>query len=359
MTGYAGQQRRVNVPAGPSRMTELAEHTTFRVGGVAEKFIVADSERDLVAAVQAADVAAEPVLLLGGGSNLLIGDDGFAGTVIKINTSGRRVEVNRCSGAWLTLAAGEPWDDVVAYTVAEGWSGIEAMSGIPGRVGATPIQNVEAYGTAISNTLVRVRTLDRHTGQEQTFAASECGFGYRWSRFKAEPGRYLILDVTLQLVLSELSAPIRYAQLADRLGVPTGARVGIEAVRDAVLELRRSKGMVLDEQDHDTWSAGSFFTNPVIDHVRLRRLPEAAPRFRQPDGTIKTSAAWLIEQAGFAKGYGKPPATLSNKHTLARTNRGGAAAADLVELAREVRAGVQARFGIELIPEPNLAGCEL
>jgi UDP-N-acetylmuramate dehydrogenase len=340
-------------------LSALAEHTTFRVGGPAQKLIVAESESDLVAAVRAADAAGEPVLLIGGGSNLLISDDGFAGTAILINTRGLQAEVDSCSGAVVTLAAGEPWDDVVAHTVAQGWSGLEALSGIPGLVGATPIQNVGAYGAEISHTLARVRTLDRTTGQQQTFAASDCGFGYRWSRFKAEPGRYLILEVTLQLPLADLSAPVRYAQLADTLGVPIGTRVGAGAVRDAVIELRRSKGMVLDEGDHDTWSAGSFFTNPILDSAAAARLPEAAPRFRQPDGTIKTSAGWLIEHAGFTKGYGEPPATLSTKHTLALTNRGGATAADLIRLARDVRAGVQQRFGIELTPEPNLVGCEL
>lgn len=340
-------------------MTALAEHTTFRVGGPAEKLIIADDERELIAAVRQADEAGEPVLLIGGGSNLLICDDGFPGTAILINTRGRRAEVDSCSGAVLTLAAGEPWDDVVAEAVAEGWSGLEALSGIPGLVGATPIQNVGAYGAEISQTLARVRTVDRHTGEQKTFAGSECGFGYRWSRFKAEPGRYLILEVTLQLPLADLSAPVRYAQLAQTLGVEVGTRVDAKAVREAVLELRRSKGMVLDGDDHDTWSAGSFFTNPIIDQAAADRLPETAPRFRQPDGSIKTSAGWLIEHAGFTKGYGVPPATLSTKHTLALTNRGGATAADLLRLAREVRAGVQQRFGIELTPEPNLVGCEL
>ncbi|HEY9294630.1 MAG TPA: UDP-N-acetylmuramate dehydrogenase, partial [Microlunatus sp.] len=292
-------------------------------------------------------------------SNLLIGDDGFDGTVIKINTRGRDADVSSCSGAMLTLAAGEPWDDLVAETVEQGWSGLEALSGIPGLVGATPIQNVGAYGAEISHTLAGVRTYDRLLQQQKTFAVADCGFGYRWSRFKADPQRYVILSVTLQLPLADLSAPVRYAQLADTLGVEVGTRIDACAVREAVLELRRDKGMVTDLDDHDTWSAGSFFTNPIIDVDAAGRLPEAAPRFGQPDGRIKTSAAWLIEHAGFGKGYGTPPATLSNKHTLALTNRGGATAADLLALAREIRAGVQDRFGIELAPEPNLINCEL
>jgi UDP-N-acetylmuramate dehydrogenase len=321
--------------------------------------IIAETESDLVAAVRDADAAGVPVLVLGGGSNLLIGDDGFDGTVIKVGTRGRDADVSSCSGAVLTLAAGEPWDDLVAETVAHGWSGLEALSGIPGLVGATPIQNVGAYGAEISQTLASVRTFDRQTGGQRTFAVADCGFGYRWSRFKAEPGRYLILEVTLQLPLADLSAPVRYAQLADTLGVPIGTRVDAAAVREAVLDLRRSKGMVLNPADHDTWSAGSFFTNPIIDADTAARLPAAAPRFRQPDGTIKTSAGWLIEHAGFGKGYGKPPATLSTKHTLALTNRGGAAAQDLLRLAREIRDGVRDRFGLELTPEPNLVGCDL
>jgi UDP-N-acetylmuramate dehydrogenase len=337
----------------------LAEHTTFRVGGPARELIVAETEAELIAAVRDADAAGTPVLVLGGGSNLLISDDGFDGLVVKVATRGRDADVSSCSGAVLTLAAGEPWDDLVAETVRQGWSGLEALSGIPGLVGAGPIQNVGAYGAEISQTLASVRTWDRQTGRQQTFAVADCGFGYRWSRFKAEPGRYLILTVTLQLPLADLSAPVRYAQLADALGVPLGTRVSASAVRDAVLELRRSKGMVLDGDDRDTWSAGSFFTNPIVDAATAARLPEAAPRFGQPDGTIKTSAGWLIEHAGFTKGYGKPPATLSTKHTLALTNRGGATAADLLGLAREIRDGVRDRYGIELTPEPNLVGCDL
>ncbi|MBO0811101.1 MAG: UDP-N-acetylmuramate dehydrogenase [Microlunatus sp.] len=338
-------------------MTDLGELTTLRVGGPARALITARTEAELVDAVRETDAAGEPLLIIGGGSNLLVGDAGFDGTVIKIETRGRDAEVSGCSGAVLTIAAGEPWDDLVAETVAEGWSGLEALSGIPGLVGATPIQNVGAYGAEISHTLASVRTLDRQTGQQQTFAAGDCGFGYRWSRFKAEPDRYVILSVTLQLPLADLSAPIGYAQLAQQLGVPLGARVSAAAVRGAVLDLRRSKGMVLEEQDHDTWSAGSFFTNPIVPGDA--ELPDGAPRYHQPDGRIKTSAAWLIEHAGFAKGYGTPPATLSGKHTLALTNRGGAKAEDLLQLARELRAGVLDRFGIELVPEPNLVNCAL
>jgi UDP-N-acetylmuramate dehydrogenase len=239
------------------------------------------------------------------------------------------------------------------------WSGIEALAGIPGLVGATPIQNVGAYGAEVAQVIASVETIDRSTGRRARFAAADCGFGYRHSRFKAEPGRYLVLAVTFQLPPGSLSAPIRYAELARALGVELGERVPASAVREAVLGLRAGKGMVLDADDHDTWSAGSFFTNPILTAEDAERLPADAPRFPADDGMIKTGAAWLIDHAGFGKGYGTPPATLSTKHVLALTNRGGASAADLIALAREVRAGVRATYGIELVPEPVLVGCSL
>ncbi len=347
-------------------MTEvdtLARFTTLRVGGPAAKFIVAGTEQELIDAVRAADETGEPALLLGGGSNVLIADEGFDGTVIMIRTRGIEAEVDTCSGAFVTIAAGEPWDHVVAHSVAQGWVGLEALSGIPGLTGATPIQNVGAYGAEVSQTLARVRTLDRTTGQLKTFTAAECGFGYRWSKFKAEPGRWVVLSVTFQLPLGEMSAPIRYAELARCLGVEVGERADADAVREAVLQLRRGKGMVLDEADHDTWSAGSFFTNPILPVEVADTLPERAPRFPTADGLVKTSAAWLIDNAGFSKGFGADVgagrATLSTKHTLALTNRGEATASDVVELARTVRAGVRERFGVTLVPEPVLIGCAL
>lgn len=337
----------------------LADYTTFRVGGAAKTLITAETEADLVAAVTEADAKGEPLLLIGGGSNVLISDDGFDGTVIIIATRGLDADVSTCSGASVTLAAGEPWDPFVARAVEEGWGGIESLSGIPGLAGATPIQNVGAYGSEVSQTLATVRTLDRSTGQFATFAAADCGFGYRSSRFKADLSRYLVLQVTFQLPLSDLSAPVRYGELSRILDVEPGTRAPAAEVRRAVLGIRAGKGMVLDPDDHDTWSAGSFFTNPLLTEEQAARLPEAAPRFAQPDGTIKSSAAWLIDHAGFGKGYGSGAATLSTKHTLALTNRGGAKAADLLALAREVRAGVLDRFGVELVNEPLLVGCEL
>lgn len=341
----------------------LAEATTLRVGGPARTLISADTEAELIDAVQAADENGGPVLVLGGGSNVLIGDEGFDGTVVRIATRGIDADVSSCSGATVRVAAGEDWDGFVARSVEQEWSGIEALSGIPGLVGATPIQNVGAYGSEVSQTIASVRTWDRATRRQTTFSVADCGFGYRWSRFKAEPDRYLVLEVTFQFSLGSLSAPVRYAELARTLGVAVGSRMPAADVRDAVLKLRAGKGMVLDAGDHDTWSAGSFFTNPILTSIEAAQLPAEAPRYSQPDGRVKTSAAWLIEHAGFGKGFGTEVgmgrATLSTKHTLAVTNRGAATADDVLNLARAVRAGVEQRFGITLVPEPVLIGCRL
>ena len=337
----------------------LSDHTTLRVGGPARRMIITETETELIEKVRELDAAGEPLLILGGGSNLLVGDSGFDGTVIKIATRGVDEDTAACSGAVITVAAGEPWDPLVSYALERSWSGLEAMSGIPGLVGATPIQNVGAYGAEVSELISTVRTLDRSTGQLKTLFPIECGFGYRTSRFKSDPGRFLVLSVTFQLPLGSMSQPIRYPELARALGIEVGQRAPAPEVRQAVLALRTAKGMVLAEDDHDTWSAGSFFTNPLISSAQARTLPPEAPRFNQADGMIKTSAAWLIERAGFGKGYGNGAARLSRKHTLALTNRGGATAADLLSLAREIRAGVQTKFDIELVPEPVLVGCEL
>jgi UDP-N-acetylmuramate dehydrogenase len=337
----------------------LSDHTTLRVGGPARRMIITETETELIEKVRELDAAGEPLLILGGGSNLLVGDSGFDGTVIKIATRGVDEDTAACSGAVITVAAGEPWDPLVSYALERSWSGLEAMSGIPGLVGATPIQNVGAYGAEVSELISTVRTLDRSTGQLKTLFPIECGFGYRTSRFKSDPGRFLVLSVTFQLPLGSMSQPIRYPELARALGIEVGQRAPAPEVRQAVLALRTAKGMVLAEADHDTWSAGSFFTNPLISSAQARTLPPDAPRFNQADGMIKTSAAWLIERAGFGKGYGNGAARVSRKHTLALTNRGGATAADLLSLAREIRAGVQTKFDIELVPEPVLVGCEL
>ena len=337
----------------------LADHTTLRVGGPARRMITVATESELIEGVRDLDASSEPVLVLGGGSNVLVGDGGFEGTVLKITTRGITEEIAACSGAVITVAAGEPWDPLVRYAIERGWSGLEAMSGIPGLVGATPIQNVGAYGADVSELISTVRTLDRSTGQLKTLFPIECGFGYRTSRFKSDPGRFVVLSVSFQLPLGSMSQPIRYPELARALGVEAGRRAPAADVREAVLALRSAKGMVLVEDDHDTWSVGSFFTNPILSPAAAAALPADAPRFGHPDGRVKTSAAWLIEQTGFAKGYGQGAAQLSTKHTLALTNRGGASAAELLSLAREIRAGVQAKFGVELVPEPVLVGCEL
>ena len=337
----------------------LSAHTSLRLGGPAAAWIEATTEQGLVAAVRAADDAGEPVLVLGGGSNLVVADEGFAGTVVKVATRGIRADEDCADNmgcvmaASVTVAAGEIWDDFVALAVDSGWVGVEALSGIPGSVGATAIQNVGAYGQDVSQTIASVRTWDRREQAQRTFAASDCGFGYRDSRFKQEPGRYVILDITFLLRQGTLSAPLAYAELARTLGGEVGDRRPLADVREAVLKLRRGKGMVLDDEDHDTWSAGSFFTNP---QVAPDLVPEGAPAWPQPDGTVKTSAAWLIERAGFAKGHGNERVTLSTKHTLALTNRGDATTTDLMALADEVRSGVEERFGITLEIEPVRVG---
>lgn len=347
-------------PAGPASTPErLAAHTTLRVGGPVRRILAPSTEAELVETVRRLDAAGEPVLVLGGGSNVLVGDAGFDGTVVKVATRGIVEDVASCSGAVLEVAAGEPWEDLVAFTLEREFSGLETLAGIPGLVGGTPIQNVGAYGTEVGQLISTVRTLDRRTGQQKTFFALECRFGYRSSVFKAEPGRYLVVSVTFQLRLGTLSAPIRYAELARALGVELGARAPARDVAEAVLALRRGKGMVLDAADPDTWSAGSFFTNPVLDAEQAEALPADAPRYPQPGGQVKTSAAWLIERAGFGKGFGDGPARVSTKHVLALTNRGAAQAVDVLTLARQIRAGVQHSYGITLVPEPVFVECEL
>jgi UDP-N-acetylmuramate dehydrogenase len=334
----------------------LAAHTTLRVGGPARAWVEPATEAELIEAVQAADDAGEPLLILGGGSNVLVADAGFAGTVVHTGRlRGIHTEdVAACSGAFINVAAGEPWDAFVAETVSKRQIGIEALSGIPGLVGATPIQNVGAYGQEVSQTIARVRVYDRSERRIVTRSAIECHFGYRNSLFKAIPDRFVVLSVSFQFALGPLSERVRYAELARALGIEPGERAPLAEVRQAVLELRRGKGMVLNAADHDTWSAGSFFTNPLVSAQVAAALPADAPRYPQQDGQVKTSAAWLIEHAGFSKGYGSGLARLSSKHTLAITNRGGASAADVVELARQVRHGVEAAYGIRLAPEPVL-----
>lgn len=343
----------------------LAPLTTLRLGGPAGALVEAENEQALVEAVRSLDDTGRPLLVLSGGSNVVIADGGFDGTVVLVRTSGIdvRSDISDPDSVVVTVQSGEDWDEFVARAVVEGWVGVEALSGIPGRAGAAPIQNVGAYGQEVAQTIRQVRTYDRRHRRIVTYSAEECGFAYRDSRFKADPGRHVVLSVTFTLPRAELAAPIAYAELARDLGVDIGDRVPTADVRDAVLRLRRGKAMVLDADDHDTWSAGSFFTNPVLGAEDAAGLPDGAPRFEQPDGRVKTSAAWLIGWAGFEKGYGAELGTgrarLSGKHPLALTNRGGATTRDLLRLARCVRDGVRRSTGVTLVNEPVLVGCSL
>ncbi len=337
------------------RDVTLAGHTTLRVGGHATAFIECDTDAEVLDAVR----GREPLLVMGGGSNLVVSDDAVNVPVVAVRTRGIDVEVDDCAGAWVTVAAGESWDGFVALAVTEGWRGVEALSGIPGLVGATPIQNVGAYGQEVGATVARVRAYDRTDGKVVVLAAADCGFGYRSSTFKSEPERHVVLDVTFQLRLGSSSEPIAYAELARALDVETGQKAPMSEVRAAVLALRASKGMVLDAADHDTWSVGSFFLNPVL--APGATAPEGAVTFPLVGGGTKVSAAWLISSAGFERGFSLPGsrAAISGKHSLALTNRVGATCDEVLALARAVRDGVRARFGITLEPEPRLVGCSL
>ncbi len=343
----------------------LAGHTTLRVGGPAARFAEARTAGELIEAARDADAEKAPLLVLGGGSNLLVCDDGFPGHVVKVATSGVRVAEAGDGAVRVTVAAGESWAGLVEWAVADKLAGLECLAGIPGLAGATPIQNVGAYGQEIAAVTESVLAFDRHLGQVTALPAARCGFGYRTSAFKRDPaGRHVVLEVTLRLARSAMSVPVRYAELAASLGVAMGERAPLSDVRDAVLELRRGKGMVLDPADPDTVSAGSFFTNPLLGPGQLARVEAAAgapaPAFPVGDGMVKVPAAWLIERAGFGRGYpGAGPARISSKHTLALTNRGGATAADLVALARIIARGVREAFGVELAPEPVLVGLSL
>ncbi|GIH29176.1 UDP-N-acetylenolpyruvoylglucosamine reductase [Acrocarpospora phusangensis] len=337
----------------------LAAYTTLRLGGTAGAFVAAGSEEELVEVVAAADRAGEPVLVLGGGSNLVVGDDGFAGLVVKVVSAGVEIE----AGGRVTVQAGEDWDGLVARCVGEGLSGVECLSGIPGLVGSTPIQNVGAYGQEVAQTISSVRVYDRVARETLDMPAEACGFAYRDSVFKGEPGRHLVLAVTYDLAESGLSGPVAYQELARALGVELGARVPLAEARAAVLGLRRGKGMVLDAGDPDTISAGSFFTNAILDAGEVEELELRAPgfpRWDMADGKVKVPAAWLIENAGFPKGYERGSVRISTKHTLALTNpTGKASAAELLALAREVRDGVREKFGVTLVNEPVMVGVSL
>jgi UDP-N-acetylmuramate dehydrogenase len=387
----------------------LSRFTTLGLGGPARRFVVAGTDEEIIAAVRAADQRGEPLLVLGGGSNLVISDDGFPGTVIQVATKGIHRTTDPGAGpdaagpgraepgapVRLTVAAGEDWDTVVASCVAADLAGLECLSGIPGLAGATPIQNVGAYGQEVADTITRVRAYDRATAEVVDLAAADCGFGYRTSAFKrsitapAVTGRFVVLEVTFQLTSDRLSRPLRYAELAAALGLDPArpdparpdedARAPLGDVRSAVLRLRRGKGMVLDPADPDSRSAGSFFTNPVLNTPQFAALRQVVdercgpgvpiPQFPAGPGQVKVPAAWLIGQAGFGKGYqgahradgGRPGPTahISTKHTLALVNAGEARTADVIGLAREIRDRVRDIFGVELASEPVLVGVSL
>ncbi|MER6106881.1 UDP-N-acetylmuramate dehydrogenase [Streptomyces hirsutus] len=343
----------------------LAPLTTFRLGGPATRLVTATTDEEVIAVVREADDNGTPLLIIGGGSNLVIGDKGFDGTALVIATRGLTLD-----GTHLELAAGEVWTDAVARTVEAGLAGVECLAGIPGSAGATPIQNVGAYGQEVSSTITEVVAYDRRARETVTLTNEECVFSYRHSRFKADPERYVVLRVRFGLEDADgLSGPVRYAETARVLGVAPGDRVPLPTARETVLKLRAGKGMVLDPEDHDTWSAGSFFTNPILTGEEFTAFRTRAKQHLGPDaeppaypageGRTKTSAAWLIDKAGFTKGYGEGPARISTKHTLALTNRGEATTEDLLALAREVVAGVRETFGITLVNEPVTVGVGL
>ncbi|MDD7464917.1 MAG: UDP-N-acetylmuramate dehydrogenase [Actinomycetaceae bacterium] len=367
----------------------LADITTFGVGGRIKNMVHATSERELINAIVAGDDAGLPLLVVGGGSNILAGSADFAGVVVRdMRHEITTVFEEGCPGARIHVTAGTPWDETVVYAVTHGWMGMEALSGIPGTTGAAIVQNIGAYGQEVAGTVAAARTFDRLTRSVRTLFMSDMKLGYRTSILKESmrvpdaegrvwgpSPRWIVLDVDFQLRLASLSEPIRYGQLATFLGVAPGDRAPSSDVREAVLELRRGKGMVLDDEDRDTYSAGSFFINPVLAQSDALCLPPEAPRYDVTDATavnqigaaalkipglVKTSAAWLIDHAGFSKGYGMPgPAALSSKHALALTNRGGASGEQIADVARTIRAGVREQFGVDLEPEPVVIGLDI
>jgi UDP-N-acetylmuramate dehydrogenase len=338
-------------------MTTLNKYTSLRVGGPAKKIVNVATEDEIIAAIE--EAGDSPILVIGGGSNVLVADTGFEGTVIHIANNQAESEVDACSGATLTIGAGEDWDTFVATTIARGFAGLETLSGIPGTVGAAPIQNIGAYGHEVSEFITRVRTYDREKKAIKTLTNAECEFEYRNSHFKKNPGRYVVLSVQFQIRRGEVSTPITYVELAKKLGIAVGEKAPVVDTRKAVMELRAAKGMLLNPEDKDSWSAGSFFTNPIVSSEIASALPEGAPKWPMSDGRVKTSAAWLIENSGISKGHTHGGAQVSTKHVLALTNSGSATATEICELAREVRASVEAKFGITLEPEVNLVGITL
>jgi UDP-N-acetylmuramate dehydrogenase len=352
----------------------LAPLTTLRVGGPATRLVHCETEDELVQVVRDADATQQPLLILGGGSNVLIADEGFAGIVALVRTRGIRQRTGP-EQTTFDVAAGEDWDAFVEHTLREGCRGFECLSCIPGSVGAGPMQNIGAYGQEIGSSIVAVRVFDRDTDTVRELSREACGFAYRDSLFKREraakddtSSRYVVLGVRFCLPRAADSVELTYKELYEHLGVAKGARAPLPEVRQAIRLLRAKKGMVLDPQDPDSVSAGSFFMNPVLDDVALAALQARVAQVLGPDARVptfpegketKVAAAWLIEQAGFHKGSGAGPARISGKHCLALVNRFGATAADLVQLAEQVQQGVFQRFGVWLHNEPVCVGVEV
>ena len=323
----------------------LADLTTLAVGGPIERLVEVEDAAELIAAVREADEAGRPLLLLGGGSNVVAPDEGWPGDVVLVRSRG----VER-SGDALTVQAGHDWDALVAHTVENHLAGVEALSGIPGSTGATPIQNVGAYGQEVAQTITAVRVYDRAEKSERTLTPEQCGFAYRDSRLKREPSRFVVLEVDFALHPGSRSRPVGYAELARKLDVEIGDTAPLGDVRAAVLELRRGKGMVLDPADPDSRSAGSFFTNPIVP---ADGAVEGCPSWPAGDGHVKLSAAWLVQHAGFARGTRQDNVGTSSRHSLALTTEPGATAVELLTFAGRVIDAVQEQFGVTLVPEPT------
>jgi UDP-N-acetylmuramate dehydrogenase len=336
------------------RDARLADLTTLAVGGPIDRLVEVTSRDELVAAVRDADDAGRPLLVLGGGSNIVAPDSGWPGDVVLVRTRGVTCRDGADSVA-VEVEAGEPWDDLVAFTVASGLAGMEALSGIPGSTGATPVQNVGAYGQEVAALITEVRVYDRAAGVERVLAPADLGFSYRDSRLKQQPDACVVLAVTFALRRSACSSAVGYAELAGKLGVELGDTAPLDDVRAAVLELRRGKGMVWDPVDPDSRSAGSFFTNPVVPEAAAVEGCPSWPAGIGPDGAgqVKLSAAWLVQHAGFGRGTRAGRVGTSSRHSLALTTEPGATATELLAFAQQVVAAVQQRFGVTLVPEPT------
>ncbi|HTL38341.1 MAG TPA: UDP-N-acetylmuramate dehydrogenase [Kofleriaceae bacterium] len=328
----------------------LAPLTTLGIGGPAKHFVRVTSASELADVLADADSRSERVLIIGGGSNLVVLDEGWQGLAVQIAIDGVRVVNDGDDFAIVHAAAGVVWDELVDEMVRQGLAGAECMSGIPGLVGATPMQNVGAYGQEVADTIVKVHAFDREALEPVTFAPAACEFAYRSSAFKGKT-RYVITEVEFRLPRRIDSMPIKYAELAKALSLPEGATASLKSVRDTVIALRRKKGMVLDPGDPDSKSAGSFFMNPIVSAELAATLADA-PKWPQPDGRVKLSAGWLIERAGFTKGTVRGNVGISSKHALALVNRGGATAQELLAFAHEIQDGVRTKLGVELVPEP-------